>query len=629
MCGICGFAGAEHGYDGEGALFRMTQAMRHRGPDEGRQAMLGDAALGFRRLAILDPTGGQQPVQNEDASITSVCNGEIYNYPDLRALLETRGHTLRTHCDSEIVPHLYEEFGDNFVTRLRGMFAIALWDARQHMLLLYRDHFGIKPLYYAERGGGLLFASEIRALIEAGVSADVDLTAIWHYLSFQYVPDPLTPIRAIRRLPPGHALSWSASGGMRLRRYFEPEFSPDGNFRVEDTIEELRERLRTSVHMHMASDVPIGAYLSSGVDSTAVVALMRERGPVRAYSIGFPEAGDSGELRAAEESARLIGADHEAILIDGATYRDAFAGIVRSQEEPLADPAAPALYFLAERARRDVRVILSGEGADEVFCGYPIYREAASLAPLASLPAGIRHGIGALADRLPEGVRCRGYLQRGSLSLEERFIGSGKAFSEEAKADLLPGVPVGLRVPATEITAPYYGQSRGLPPETRMQHVDLNTWLPGDILMKADKMSMAHSIELRVPFLDVEVFSLAARIPPQVSLAGGSTKRVLRAALAGVVPEAARTRRKLGFPVPFREWLRGPMRDYAHDVIRSSRFDALDRKVAEKLLSEHVGGRDRGRDVWTVLTLLVWHEEIVGRGISEESKSMRDDAHVG
>jgi asparagine synthase (glutamine-hydrolysing) len=613
MCGICGVVEPAARSVDPGPLSRMMDAMAHRGPDDAGVFTHGPVGLGFRRLSIIDLAGGNQPMRGEDGQVVSVVNGEIYNYRELREELGARGHRLVSSNDAEVVPHLYEEWGIDGISRLRGMFALAIRDERADRLYLARDHFGIKPLYYARDGGTLLFASEIRSLLASGrLRPSLDTQAVWHYFTFQYVPDPLTMWSGVYRLPPAHYLLFQ-NGALSLHRYWQLAFEPEparAAPSLAQTAERIQDTLRDSVRRHMVSDVPRGAYLSSGIDSSFVVALMREREDVDTFSIGFSgNHREVNELGAARRIAEALGTRHHEVEVSPGEYRDLFARIVASQEEPIADPSAPALYFLAREARRHVTVILSGEGSDELFGGYPIYREPGALRPFEWMPPGLRGMVGRMARALPPGMKGRGYLERGARPLERRFIGNARMFTDDEKRDFLR-VPDarGLQDPYS-VTDPYYAASARLDPVARMQTVDCHTWLPGDILMKADKMSMAHSLELRVPFLDVAVFEVASRLPVEFRVGRGTTKVALREAARGILPDEVVSRPKLGFPIPIREWIAADLHDFIHDVFQTVQPAVMDTTYFEGLLND--AGTfvwNRNRKIWTAFTFLVWYQ---------------------
>ncbi|MHB1505234.1 MAG: asparagine synthase (glutamine-hydrolyzing) [Sulfobacillus sp.] len=614
MCGICGLILPGQRVDDTGLLTRMTDVMVHRGPDDAGQVAWGEVGLGTRRLSIVDVAGGRQPILNEDGTMALVANCEIYNQHDLRRELEALGHRFATHSDAEVILHLYEQHGVDGFDRLRGMFAFAIADRRRDLVVVVRDPFGIKPLYYAETAQGVVFASEIRAVLASGlVERRIDLQGLWQYLTFQYVPDPGTLIDGVRTLPPYHYLTVSR-GAAAVRPYGELTFAPNLQMPLAEAVTEVRDVMRRSVQAHLMSDVPCGAFLSSGIDSSAVVALMREVGPVSTFSVGFEEASDAqSELAAARATAAALGTNHHEVLISPDRYADDLARMVWYQEGPVADPAAPGIFFLTEVARSEVKVLLSGEGADELFGGYPIYREPLSLSRLSGLPPGVRRQIHQLGLRLPVGMRGRSLLLRGSQTLEERYVGGAKMFSEDAKRALIHWSGDIPPIASTALTAPIYQRFSGLDGPTRMQQLDLSFWLAGDILMKADKMSMANSIELRVPFLDREVFEVARRLPTNLKLADGTTKHVLREAMRSIVPQAARTRPKLGFPVPTRQWFKTKLRDRVRATLMDSDCGGiLNRASVEALWQEHQStAHDHTRRLYTLLVFHLWYDMFI------------------
>ncbi|MCY0901760.1 MAG: asparagine synthase (glutamine-hydrolyzing) [Firmicutes bacterium] len=614
MCGIVGWFGRKEQPGDVETVQRMSAAIVHRGPDDEGFFVDGPTCLGFRRLSIIDLFGGHQPLANEDESVWIVFNGEIYNYKELRKLLQELGHTFHTDTDTEVIVHLYEQYGVDCVNHLRGMFGFAIWDAKQERLFMARDLFGIKPLYYAVTDDCLAFASEIKALLEVSdVSREIDRESFWHYLTFQYVPEPATMFADVRKLPAAHYLV-ADNTGIRTVRYdqlrFEPVDKPLIHY-VEGTLS----RLRDSVRVHMNSDVPRGAFLSSGVDSSAIVALLKELEDVQTFTVGFEGAGGLSEIAYARETARLLGTTHRDTVISADTYLKELPRLVYHQDEPVADPSAIALYFVSQLASEYVTVVLSGEGADEIFGGYTIYREPLSLSLFQHIPPSIRRHIGELAQLLPHGMKGRSFMMRGSKSVEERFFGNAFLFSDREKRQFVTTLAGTDTMQSTRVTQPFYEQTQHLDDVTRMQHVDLHTWLPGDILMKADKMTMANSLELRVPFLDREVFRFASQIPTKYRLAGGTTKYVLREAVRGLLPKEVTERRKLGFPVPTRKWLQDEYYDFARDLLGTSPCqDLFDRDYALHMLREHKEGiRDHGRKLWALLIFLLWHQIYVAR----------------
>jgi asparagine synthase (glutamine-hydrolysing) len=592
------------------ALKAMTDVIVHRGPDDSGFWKEPGLGLGFRRLSIIDLKEGHQPLCNEDETVWIVFNGEIYNYKPLRAGLESRGHVFRTQTDTEVIVHLYEEYGEQCVQHLRGMFGFAVWDRKKRRLFGARDHFGIKPFYYSHDGNRFLFGSEIKSLLAAeDAERKLRPESLLNYLTFQYVPEPDTMFQGISKLPPGHAITVSPEGSVRIERYWDPMFEPVDR-PLAHYIEEIREKLKESVALHMQSDVERGCFLSSGIDSTAIAAHMRAIEPIRTFSVGFE--GPNDETRIARETAAALGTEHYAKIITERDYFESVPKAVWHQDEPVADPSAIALYHVAKLAREHVTVVLSGEGADELFGGYRIYCEPSALRPLSWLPAPLARLLNRIARLLPDGMAGRNYLLRATTPLEQRFLGNAKLLDEESKAALvrLDRRLLGSYRNPWQIAGQYYAKTRHLDPVTRMQYIDMNLWLPGDILMKADKMTMAHSLELRVPFLDKELFALAASIPASHRIAGGTTKYVFRKAMEGVIPDFILNRPKLGFPVPLRDWLKNKRGGELMEQIRGSGIDSvIDVNEVERMLQLHQSGRgDYSRIFWAVYIFGLWHE---------------------
>ncbi|WP_433075908.1 asparagine synthase (glutamine-hydrolyzing) [Dactylosporangium sp. CA-052675] len=603
MCGLLVFLSRDGTADRD-ALAAALERLGHRGPDETALVAAGGAVFGFTRLAIIDRAGSHQPCRYR--TWTVVFNGELYNYRQLRAQLAAEhGATFATEGEAEVIAAAWHHWGPSAVRRLRGMFAAVLWDAATQTLHAIRDPFGIKPLYHLQTPDGLYLASEKKALLPfAGGARRIGTAALSHYLTLQYVPEPATLHPAVHRLPAGHTLTCRPGEGPVVRRYFEHALRPVARPEAE-AVAAIRAALRDSVHAHLQSEVPLGAFLSSGVDSSAVVALARERHPdLCAYTAGFDDARYS-EIEAASQTAAALGVRLKATLVRDDDVIEALPRIVWHLDDPVADPAVVPLYFLCRTAARDVTVVLSGEGADELFGGYEIYREPAALAPVAGLPDPVRRGLRAVAGVLPEGVRGKSFLERATTPIGERYYGNARIFGPAEKARLMRG-PAD---PHTTVTGPLYAAAAGLDDVSAMQYVDLHTWLPGDILTKADRMSMAHSLELRVPFLDRAVYAAAAALPPELKVSPHATKHALREAVRGLVPDAVVTRRKLGFPTPTRVWLRGRVGEWAGDVFAAADVDhLLDIAHVQRLLAAHRrGGVDHSRKIWTVLMFCLWY----------------------
>lgn len=607
VCGICGFVNFNGKPASQEILGKMMGTMVHRGPDDAGSYVSGSLALGFRRLQVIDPLYGKQPLVSEDGSLVLVCNGEIYNYLELRRELALRGHRFRSRGDAEVILHLYEEEGPGCLAKLRGMFAFVLWDSRRRLLFGARDHFGIKPFYYLLVPEGLAFASEIKALLEIPhyVPA-VEEAALVHYLTFQYVPDPLTMFSGIYSLPAAHFFTLR-EGRIRVERYWQASFAPELQKPLEYFLEGIRINLRESVKLHARSDVPLGAFLSGGIDSAIIAALLRERGPLRTFSVGYEEERYS-ELKAARETAEFLETEHEEYIITPGDFLEQLPRLLWHFDQPLADPAAVSLYFVARQAAPRITVTLSGEGADEVFGGYGIYREPSSLDCYRRLPHVLRSGIGLASRLLPPGAPGRNYIRRATTPLAQRYVGNAYIFSPLQKERLL--APDLANPSPTVVTREYFEAASSWEEITTMQYIDIHTWLPGDILMKADRMTMANSLELRVPYLDHRLFEFAATIPARFKVCGRTTKLALRRAFRDIVPPRASRRPKRGFPVPTRCWLRGAfaplMRELVEDPCTAEWFR---RDFLRSLLDEHLGERrDNSRALWTVTIFLLWYK---------------------
>lgn len=611
-----------------GAVAGASHQMRHRGPDEPGTWSDDHVVLGFNRLSIIDIAHSHQPLRwgpaDEPGRYVLVFNGEIYNYLELREQLGAEfGAEFATDGDGETIVAAYHFWGTDALTRLRGMFAFALWDTVKQELFCARDPFGIKPLFVAYGPGGTAVGSEKKCLLaladETGIDLGLDERAIQHYTVLQYVPEPETLHRGVRRLESGSYAVIRPGHPPEQHRYFVPRFVavPFGVGDEQARYDEITAVLEDSVAKHMRADVTVGAFLSGGIDSTAIAALAIRHNPrLITFTTGFEREGFS-EVDVAVASAEAIGARHVAKVVSQSEFVAALPEIVWYLDEPVADPALVPLFFIAREARKHVKVVLSGEGADELFGGYTIYREPLSLKPFDFLPRKVRKSMGRMSKPLPEGMRGKSLLHRGSLTLEERYYGNARSFSDDHLRAVLPGFDPDWT--HTDVTASVYAESSGWDPVARMQHVDLFTWLRGDILVKADKMTMANSLELRVPFLDPEVFAVASRLPYDQKITRTTTKYALRRALEPIVPAHVLNRAKLGFPVPIRHWLRtGELLDWASDMIGASQTDQfIDRAAVQTMLDEHrLGVGDHSRRLWTVLIFMLWHAIFVERSVA-------------
>jgi asparagine synthase (glutamine-hydrolysing) len=585
--------------------------MRHRGPDDAGTWDDDDVVIGFRRLALIDWEHSHQPLPYLNGRYHLIFNGEIYNYLELRAsLAEEFGATFETEGDGEAIVAGYHYLGEEIVTRLRGMFAFLIWDSVERVMFGARDWFGIKPLYSYSDDRGTFFSSEKKSLLavaEPGVSSDVDTTALQHYLTLQYVPEPASMHTAITRIDSGTCFTVRPGEQLQTRRYFKPDFPIKPVPEPDKLYHQIAEALRDSVAKHMRSDFTVGSFLSGGIDSTVVAALAKEHNPkLLTFTTGFERAGFS-EIDVAAESAAAIGVQHITKVVTPAEMMDTLPLIIWYLDDPVADPALVPLYFIAREARKHVKVVLSGEGADELFGGYTIYREPISLRHLTAAPDPVKRALGSLGARLPDGMRGKDLLRRASIGIEERYYGNARIFRPDEMRELLRGYSPDISY--TDVTAPHYAASKHLDDSTRMQYIDLFTWLRGDILVKADKMTMANSLELRVPFLDTAVFDVARSIPVDLKLTKDTTKYALRRAIEEIVPAHVINRPKLGFPVPIRPWLKDVMYDWAHQQISEAGTDHLiDTKAALELLAAHRDGQlDYSRKIWTLLVFMIWH----------------------
>jgi asparagine synthase (glutamine-hydrolysing) len=622
VCGLLGLVTAQQ--DAAGRVTEVAAALhcqRHRGPDETGTWNDADVVLGFNRLSIIDLEYSHQPLRwgppETPERYVILFNGEIYNYLELREELQRGpfGVSFFTEGDTEVIVAAYHHFGPAAVQRLRGMFAFVIWDAQRRMAFGARDPFGIKPLFTCAGPGGVAFSSEKKSLLKLvpsldGADPEVDRRALQHYLTLQYVPEPASLHTGIRRVESGTSFTVSPGADVHTERYFHPSFRPAA-IRSEAESQALHDEItavmRDSVAKHMRADVTVGAFLSGGVDSTAIAALAKQHNPnLITFTTGFEREGYS-EVDVAAESAAAIGVRHVIRTVSATELAEALPLIVWYLDDPVADPALVPLWFIARQARDHVKVVLSGEGADELFGGYTIYREPLSLAPFEKMPGGIRRALGRISAHIPEGVRGKDLLRRGALTLEQRYYGNARIFPADQLQAVLRGYDP--TVSHADLTAAPYAESAGWDPVTRMQYVDLFTWLRGDILVKADKMTMANSLELRVPFLDPEVFRVAATLPLKEKITRETTKYALRRALRDIVPAHVLNRRKLGFPVPIRHWLREDLHDWARGIVNESgAAEFLDLAAVHRMLGEHrTGTRDHSRRIWAVLVFMLWH----------------------
>lgn len=630
MCGLLGMLAATGNVDQYvDALERSLPCMRHRGPDAAGTWHDGDAAFGFNRLSIIDLEHSHQPLrwgpEDEPDRYAMTFNGEIYNYVELREELKGLGYTFHTEGDGEPIVVGYHHWGKDVVNHLRGMFGIVIWDTHTKTMFAARDQFGIKPLYYATTEAGTVFASEMKCILEMadeiGLELNLDRRAIEHYVDLQYVPEPESLYANIRRVESGCTVTLRPGEDVVAERYFKPRFPVQQVKQGEEQqlFNRIAEALEDSVAKHMRADVTVGSFLSGGIDSTAIATLAKRHNPdLLTFTTGFEREGYS-EVDVAAESAEAIGVEHIVKIVSPEEYAESIPKIMWYLDNPVADPSLVPLYFVAQEARKHVKVVLSGEGADELFGGYTIYKEPLSLAPFEKLPSPLRRGLGKLSQVLPEGMKGKSLLNRGSMTMEERYYGNARSFNFEQMQRVIPWAK--REWDHREVTAPIYAQSKDFDPVARMQHLDLFTWMRGDILVKADKINMANSLELRVPFLDKEVFKVAESIPYDLKISHGTTKYALRKAMEQIVPAHVLHRKKLGFPVPMRHWLAGDeLYGWAQDTINESQTeDIFNKKEVLEMLKEHRDGvSDHSRRLWTVLSFMIWHGIFVEKRIDPQ-----------
>ena len=604
MCGICGFTGKLENRDE--AIRRMTEVITHRGPDSDGFFTDDTIAMGFRRLSIIDLEAGHQPIYNEDKTLVLTFNGEIYNYKAIRQELIEKGHKFATETDSEVLVHGFEEWQEDLLARLRGMFAFAIYNTKDHSIFIARDFFGIKPLHYTQIGEDFVYASEIKSILEHPKFVKrFNKRALDTYLSFQYAVPPETFFEAVYCLLPGHYL-WYKDGVVETTRYFEAKFNPDENMSEDEAVDMIEKVFENSVSAHKIADVEVGCFLSSGVDSSYVSTYFADQ---KTFTVGFDFGEKYNEISWAQSLSKLIGVEHHTHLISSEEFWDAVPTVQYHMDQPLADPSCVALYFVSRLASHYVKVVLSGEGADELFGGYTCYNDPRVFRIYQKIvPHFLRKALRAIARKLPD-IKGRDYLIRACDKLEDRYIGNAFMYDLKQKQAILKDPSIATA--PQRLTRKHYYRCRRYDDVTKMQYLDINMWMVGDILLKADRMSMANSLELRVPFLDKEVFKAASKLPTNLRVNKYNTKYALRKAAARHMPETTAEKEKLGFPVPTRVWLR----DEKYYNIVKKKFEG---KTAEKFfntealvgwLDEHFSGReDNSRRVWTVYVFLVWYD---------------------
>ena len=600
MCGIAGIVTKRE--NKKEIIEAMSKRIEHRGPDGEGYFFDGDVALAHRRLSIIDLTTGDQPIYNEDERIVTVYNGEIYNYVELRDELVKAGHKFKTKSDTEVLVHGFEEWHTDLPKYLRGMFAFAIYDKKSNELFLARDNFGIKPLYYTVMDGTFMFASEIKAFLDTpDFKKELNEEILQAYLEFSFVPTNETFFKGVYRLDAGSSLLYK-DGDIKIDKYFKLDFK-DKDETLASAVASISEVMKDSVNKHLLSDVEVGSFLSSGIDSSYIVSLAK---PNKTYTVGY-DIDKYDEIKYAKDLADKLGINNTSKVIKMDEYMKEFPNIMYYLDEPTSDPAAISLYFVAKLASKDVKVVLSGEGADEFFGGYNYYREEVDMKFYNKIPYFIRHLIGKIASIFPEGYGFNFLVRRGE-KLENSYIGVNRNFSEKMARKVLCK-DYSLR--GIDVTKGTYEEFKGYSNIHKMQAIDINYWLMKDILLKADRMTMASSLEGRVPFIDKEVFKVASTLPIDYKVTKENTKVALREAAKEVIPTEAYKKKKLGFPVPIREWMKtSEVSDKIREMFNkdfTKKFFKVD--VINKLLDDHINGKkDNYRKVWTIYSFLTWYE---------------------
>lgn len=610
---MCGFAGYIHNYgtfDKEEVIHKMADRIKHRGPDDAHYYIDDGIALGFRRLSIIDLEGGRQPILNEDGSLVLLFNGEIYNYQELREELIKAGHVFTTKTDSETILHGYEEYGKKILDRLRGMFAFIIWNKNTKELFGARDIFGIKPFYYYKKGKEFMFGSEIKSFLShPNFEKELDEDMIPLYLSYEYSPDERTIFKNVFKLPGAHCFTYK-NGELKVERYYKIEYKIEDDKSLEYWEDAITKEFTESVSMHQIADVEVGCFLSSGVDSSCVVKeISKGTKKVKTFSVGYEEEKYS-ELPYAQDFSNVIGVPNIANKVSADEFFDAVPEIQYYMDEPLPNPSEIPLYFLAKNARRYVKVVLSGEGADELFGGYPMYLAGGHFDHYShKVPRPVRKVLGTVAKHCPN-FKGKNFLVRGAMEPYQRFMRANYVFQSAERQKFLKR-PIASKVPE-EYSKRYFDEVSNLDEPTQLQYVDMHTWMIYDILLKADRMSMANSLELRVPFLDKKMLELSTRIPSRYRAANETTKIALRGAAIKQLPERTANKKKLGFPVPLNDWLREDK--YYNKVKAAFQSDIAEKFFVTselmKLLDDHKSGKALNmQKIWSFYTFILWYEQ--------------------
>ncbi|KGM98851.1 asparagine synthase (glutamine-hydrolyzing) [Clostridium botulinum] len=589
-------------------LNQLKDLMEHRGPDSNTFFTDSNIYLGFRRLSITAIESGQQPMSYDNNNYRIVFNGEIYNYKELKHELESLGYSFITDSEAEIILAAYKHFNESFVPMLRGMFSFVIWDKYNNCIFAARDPFGIKPFYYLEQENSLICSSEFKILYNLlEKNKNIDLEGLHNYFTFQYVPEPKTIIENINILPPGHTLKKYIFSDAKIKCYHSINFeSKPGNTQAK--LDNIFSSVKNSIKAHIPTEVPLGTFLSGGVDSTIITTLAKNFNPnIKSFTVGFKENGFN-EISLAKNTADKLGIENINKIISAEDVINEITNIVNLMDVPVADPAAIPLYFVSKEAKKHVKVILSGEGADELFAGYNIYNEPHSLSIFNNMPKKLKNILLNISNILPEGTKGKSFIQRGVTPIEKRFIGNAKIFLENEKKLLLKNYNDNFHY--TKVTKPFYDKASNLDDITKMQYIDIETWLKGDILTVADKMTMAHSLELRVPFLDYKVLQCAKVLSPEDKLNFNTTKYLFREAFRDIIPNNFINRKKLGFPVPINNWLKNELYDWAKSLLNENITEEyINKNYALNLLEKHRKGNvNYSRHLWTIIIFTLWYK---------------------
>lgn len=627
MCGFVALFGDKPLTDVQvNRVKEMSTLIGHRGPDQHGFFAEENVCFSFNRLSIVDYESGSQPMTYDDDNYVIVFNGEIYNYIELREMLIEKGVEFKTQSDTEVILALYKLEGNAVIDHLRGMFAFIIWDKQKGKIFGARDPYGIKPLFYKEEEGLVYFASELKSLVDKTENiSNINEGALQQYLTFQYVPGAETLFEGYKVVEPGHTIEKKIGEKLNIERCFFVKFVPTQS-PFEEKLKEIREAIIDSVNIRMRSDVSQGMFLSGGIDSTIIATIASKINPgFKVFTVGFDREGFS-ELDYSRQTAKALGLDNYEKIIRPDEFIEHLPRIVWHMDMPVADPAAVPLYFVAREASKHVRVVLSGEGADELFGGYNIYCEPDSLRIFKYVPDFLKGGLIKVAHKLPEGLKGKSFIERGCTPMEERYYGNATIFTQEEKKEIFK--KYSSEIYPQLITKPLFDEAAQYDPVTAMQYVDIHTWLRGDILVKSDRMTMAHSIESRMPFLDIKVLEAASKLTRNEKVNKNVTKRALRDAFKDMIPKNALSRRKLGFPVPIRHWLKNELYSWAEDIIVRSQVDEYIHKdkVLEMLKQHKEGPLDYSRKLWTLLIFMLWHMIYIEKSITVEPPVKLDEA---